>query len=274
MFANVPARYRIRIGQKFEMSTDKTIEPSGRGLMARLGRCFRRFRPQPRRRHRHRVHPAGDPFLHAGLCNSRKLHLVCGPGNHDERHRRRRPPAAHRPVAAANVNEISLKTGDLRQHGDHGRQGMPRPDRRPARIRDFCRCRRGQDKVHRPDKEIDKTGFDVKPGGALTKNMLRVFYPWPVMTDFMSKLMSNLKGGKTLHFATRHLAERTVRRLTDSDARNRGKRGKARQCLNMRGRMAGWRSVGRGSPEPRPTGEGSRRSSSHSWCRCCCACIS
>ena len=32
--------------------------------------------------------------------------------------------------------------------------------------------------------------------------MLRVFYRWPVMTDFMSKSMSNLKGGKTLHFAS------------------------------------------------------------------------
>ena len=32
--------------------------------------------------------------------------------------------------------------------------------------------------------------------------MLRVFYRWPVITDFMSKAMSNLKGGKTLHFAT------------------------------------------------------------------------
>ena len=32
--------------------------------------------------------------------------------------------------------------------------------------------------------------------------MLRVFYPWPVMTDFMSKWMSDIKGGKTLHFAS------------------------------------------------------------------------
>ena len=34
----------------------------------------------------------------------------------------------------------------------------------------------------------------------MSKNMLRVFYKWPVITDFMSKLMSNLKDGKTLHF--------------------------------------------------------------------------
>lgn len=52
------------------------------------------------------------------------------------------------------------------------------------------------------DKDIDTTGFDVKPGPSMSKNMLRVFYKWPVMTDFMRKSMSNLKGNKTLHFAS------------------------------------------------------------------------
>lgn len=52
------------------------------------------------------------------------------------------------------------------------------------------------------DEDLDTTGFDVKPGPSLSKNMLRVFYKWPVMTDFMAKMVSNLKGGKTLHFAT------------------------------------------------------------------------
>ena len=50
--------------------------------------------------------------------------------------------------------------------------------------------------------DIDATGFAVNPGGPLTKNMLRVFYKWPVMTDFMAKSMSNLPGGKKLLFAT------------------------------------------------------------------------
>jgi Flp pilus assembly protein TadG len=50
-------------------------------------------------------------------------------------------------------------------------------------------------------KDIDTTGFAVSPGPSLSKNMLRVFYKWPVMTDFMRKSMSNLKDGKTLHFA-------------------------------------------------------------------------
>jgi Flp pilus assembly protein TadG len=51
------------------------------------------------------------------------------------------------------------------------------------------------------DRDIDTSGFAVKPGGSMSKNMLRVFYKWPVMTDLMRKSMSNLKDGKTLHFA-------------------------------------------------------------------------
>ena len=52
------------------------------------------------------------------------------------------------------------------------------------------------------DRDLDTTDFDVDPGLSQSKNMLRVFYKWPVITDFMSKLVSNIKGGKTLHFAT------------------------------------------------------------------------
>lgn len=52
------------------------------------------------------------------------------------------------------------------------------------------------------DRDLDTSDFDIKPGPSMSKNMLRVFYKWPVITDFMSKLVSNLKDGKTLHFAT------------------------------------------------------------------------
>ena len=52
------------------------------------------------------------------------------------------------------------------------------------------------------DREIDTSDFAVNPGLSMSKNMLRVFYAWPVITDFMARLVSNLKGGKTLHFAT------------------------------------------------------------------------
>jgi Flp pilus assembly protein TadG len=46
------------------------------------------------------------------------------------------------------------------------------------------------------------TNFRVSPGLAETRNMLRVFYKWPVMTDFLAKSMANLKDGNTLHFAS------------------------------------------------------------------------
>lgn len=52
------------------------------------------------------------------------------------------------------------------------------------------------------DGDLDESGFKVDPGPSLSKNMLRVFYRWPVMTDFMRKAMSNLPDGKTLLFAT------------------------------------------------------------------------
>jgi len=45
--------------------------------------------------------------------------------------------------------------------------------------------------------------FQVQTGLAESKNMLRVFYPWPVMTDFMARYMSNMSNGKkTLHYAS------------------------------------------------------------------------
>jgi len=52
------------------------------------------------------------------------------------------------------------------------------------------------------DRDLDTSEFAVKPGLSMSKNMIRVFYKWPVITDFMAKMISNLKGGKTLLFAT------------------------------------------------------------------------
>lgn len=53
-----------------------------------------------------------------------------------------------------------------------------------------------------PDNDIDDSEFSIKPGKSEAINQLRVFYKWPVMTDFLRKSMSNLKDGKTMHFAT------------------------------------------------------------------------
>jgi Flp pilus assembly protein TadG len=52
------------------------------------------------------------------------------------------------------------------------------------------------------DGAKDPKQFTVDPGLAGTRNMLRVFYKWPVMTDFMAKSMANLKGNATLHYAS------------------------------------------------------------------------
>ncbi|MBZ9701167.1 MULTISPECIES: TadE/TadG family type IV pilus assembly protein [unclassified Mesorhizobium] len=41
--------------------------------------------------------------------------------------------------------------------------------------------------------------FATTPGLAESKNMLRVFYKWPVMTDFLAQSMG---ANKTLHFAS------------------------------------------------------------------------
>ncbi len=49
--------------------------------------------------------------------------------------------------------------------------------------------------------DIITSGFVVKPGKSMSKNALRVFYRWPIMTDIMRKSMSSLKDNKTLHFS-------------------------------------------------------------------------
>jgi Flp pilus assembly protein TadG len=49
--------------------------------------------------------------------------------------------------------------------------------------------------------DIVTSGFVVKPGKSMSKNALRVFYRWPIMTDIMRKSMSSLKDNKTLHFS-------------------------------------------------------------------------
>lgn len=55
---------------------------------------------------------------------------------------------------------------------------------------------------YKSDGDLDTDDFGLDPGRSGTKNQLRVFYRWPVITDFMRKSMSNLPGGKTLLFAS------------------------------------------------------------------------
>lgn len=51
------------------------------------------------------------------------------------------------------------------------------------------------------DLDLDSGNPSLALGGSGTKNQLRVFYRWPVMTDFMRKSMSSLPDGKTLLYA-------------------------------------------------------------------------
>ena len=53
-----------------------------------------------------------------------------------------------------------------------------------------------------PAGDLDISKFKIELGKATSKNQLRIFYRWPVMTDFLRKSMSNLPNGKTLHYAT------------------------------------------------------------------------
>ncbi len=50
--------------------------------------------------------------------------------------------------------------------------------------------------------KTDTKGFVIDPGSTMSRNMLRLFYEWPIITDYMSKYMAPLEGGKTVHFAT------------------------------------------------------------------------
>lgn len=104
-------------------------------------------------------------------------------------------------IKAADVTEASIKAlicNDLEIIVTAGCPGLEVDLREFATFADAAKVRIKLTS----DKDIDTTGFAVTPGPSMSKNMLRVFYRWPVMTDFLRKSMSNLKGGTTLHFAT------------------------------------------------------------------------
>lgn len=48
----------------------------------------------------------------------------------------------------------------------------------------------------------DSKQFVAEAGEETSINMLRVFYKWPVITDFLKASMQNFNDGTTLHFAT------------------------------------------------------------------------
>jgi Flp pilus assembly protein TadG len=185
------------------MNTDKTIEPRRRGLLAGLGRCFIRFG-------RNREASTAIEFTMLALpfsmlvfailesCISFAAQEVMANATDDVARQLRTGQ-----LRAANVTEASLKKAICDRMEIMVAKGCPDlfVDLKTYATFDLA----SQVKVKftggaKPD--LDTTGFAVTPGGALTKNMLRVFYKWPVITDFMSKAMSNLANNKTLHFAT------------------------------------------------------------------------
>ena len=51
--------------------------------------------------------------------------------------------------------------------------------------------------------DLDTTGFGVHPGGPLTKNMLRVYYKWPVILNFGGLSLATSPDGTHLMGAVR-----------------------------------------------------------------------
>lgn len=51
-------------------------------------------------------------------------------------------------------------------------------------------------------RELAESNFTYSPGRSMTRNTLRVFYEWPVITNFISSSLANLAGGKILHYAS------------------------------------------------------------------------
>lgn len=60
----------------------------------------------------------------------------------------------------------------------------------------------GKQLVLTEDGKTDTKGFVIDPGSTMSRNMLRLFYEWPIITDYMSKYMAPLADNKTVHFAT------------------------------------------------------------------------
>ncbi len=101
----------------------------------------------------------------------------------------------------ANITKASLKTAICNRLQIIVADGCPGLEVDLRQFASFADAAKVRIKLT-PDRDLDTSDFGISPGPSMSKNMLRVFYKWPVITDFMAKLVSNMKGGKTLHFAT------------------------------------------------------------------------
>jgi Flp pilus assembly protein TadG len=50
--------------------------------------------------------------------------------------------------------------------------------------------------------DLNISGFAITPGDPDTINQLRVFYKWPIYTNYIAKKLADLPNGKTLLFST------------------------------------------------------------------------
>ena len=50
--------------------------------------------------------------------------------------------------------------------------------------------------------DLNTAGFTIAPGDPNTINQLRVFYKWPIYTNYIALKLAELPGGKTLLFST------------------------------------------------------------------------
>ena len=52
------------------------------------------------------------------------------------------------------------------------------------------------------DGDFDESGFDFDMGGRNDIVVVRVYYPWPIITDYLGAFLSNVNGNKRLLVAT------------------------------------------------------------------------
>jgi Flp pilus assembly protein TadG len=187
--------------QKLKMSTSQTTEPSRSSIVRLIRGCFRRFAGDREASTAIEFTLLAIPFsmlVFAILesCISFAAQEVLATATEDVARQLRTGQ-----LRAADVTQTSLKKTICDQLEVIVTKGCPDLIIDLREFPTFAAAAAVKIKLT-SDKDIDTTGFDVKPGKAMSKNMLRVFYKWPVITDFMRKAMSNLKDNKTLHFAS------------------------------------------------------------------------
>ena len=184
-----------------EMTTEKTIDPVRRNMLARLAACFRRFGRDREGATAIEFTLLAIPFsmlVFAILecCISFAAQEVMANATDDVARQIRTGQ-----LLKANITKASLKKAICDRMEIMVAKGCP------DLLVDLQKFTNFQDAAavtipRTSTGAVDGSGFVAEPGGPMEKNMLRVFYAWPVMTDFMAKAMQNAGDGKTLHFAS------------------------------------------------------------------------